>query len=85
MKKKERYGRRVNKEFAYTPTKSIDLEPMYDDIGELKFIRFDSIAYGSFLNVKARGLGEKNEYFNALMQLTLRNEIFVFNLDVNED
>ena len=40
---------------------------MYDDIGELKFIRFDSIAYGSFLNVKARGLGEKNEYFNALI------------------
>ena len=85
MKKKETYGRRVKKEFFDTSTKSIDLEPMYDDIGELKFIKFDSIAYGSFLNVKARGLGEKNEYFNALMQLTLRNEIFVFNLDVNED
>ena len=40
---------------------------MYEDMTELKFIRFDSVAYGSFLNVKARGLGEKNEYFSALL------------------
>lgn len=58
---------------------------MSDDVGELKFVRFDSIPFGSFLNIKARGLGEKNEYYNDLLQITLRNEIFVFNLDVGED
>ena len=41
--------------------------------------------FGSFLNVKARGLGDRNEYFNELLQITLRNEIFVFNLDVKSD
>ena len=55
---------------------------MSDDVGELKFVRFDSIPFGSFLNIKARGLGEKNEYYNDLLQITLRNEIFVFNLDL---
>ena len=51
---------------------------MYEDMTQLKFIRFDSVAYGSFLNVKARGLGEKNEYFSSLLQITLQNEIFIF-------
>ena len=67
MKRKELLRNRIEKEFIDTPTKSIDLKPMYEDITELKFIRFDSVAYGSFLNVKARGLGAKNEYFSALL------------------
>ena len=67
MNRNEFYRNRIEKEFIHTPTKSIDLEPMYEDMTELKFIRFDSVAYGSFLNVKARGLGEKNEYFSALL------------------
>ena len=58
---------------------------MFDDVAELKFIRFDSIPFGSFLNIKARGLGEKNEYFEDLLQITLRDEIFVFDLDVKQE
>ena len=58
---------------------------MYEDASELQFVRFESVPFGSFLNVKARGLGDRNEYFNELLQITLRNEIFVFNLDVKSD
>ena len=58
---------------------------MYEDAAELQFVRFESVPFGSFLNVKARGLGDRNEYFNELLQITLRNEIFVFNLDVKSD
>ena len=58
---------------------------MFSEINDKKYVRFDSIPFGSFLNIKARGLGEKNEYYNDLLQITLRNEIFVFNLDVGED
>ena len=37
------------------------------------------------MNIKARGLGDKNEYFSDLLQLTLRNEMYVFNLDVSKN
>ena len=58
---------------------------MHEDITELKFVRFDSVPFGSFLNVKARGMGERNAYFNELLQITLRNGMFVFNLDVRDE
>ena len=60
-------------------TRSIDLTPMITESADKKFVRFDSIPHGSFLNVKTRSV--KNEYYTDLLQLPLRNEIFVFDLN----
>ena len=57
---------------------------MFSEINDKKYVRFDSIPFGSFLNIKARGLGNRNEYYTDLLQITLRNEIFVFDLNDSE-
>ena len=54
---------------------------MFADSFDKKYVRFDSLPYGSFLNIKARGLGNKNEYYTSLVQITLRNEMYVFDLE----
>ena len=61
--------------------KSINLSPMFSESVEKRYVRFDSLPFGSFLNIKARGLGLKNEYYTSLLQITLRNEMYVFDLD----
>ena len=68
-----------------TTQKSINLGPMFSEPNDKKYVRFDSLHFGSFLNIKARGLGTKDEYYTSLLQITLRNEIYVFDLDTVDD
>ena len=63
--------------------KSIDLSPMLNEPNDKKFVRFDSLPYGSFLNIKSKGLKTEDEYYNSLVQITLRNEMYVFNLETD--
>ena len=57
---------------------------MFTEPQDKKYVRFDSLPFGSFLNIKARGLGNKNEYYTSLVQITLRNEMYVFDLETED-
>ena len=75
----EKQDQEMRRYYPDKETRSIDLAPMIAESTDKKFVRFDSIPYGSFLNIKTRSL--RNEYYTDLLQLTLRNEIFVFDLN----
>ena len=49
------------------------------------YVTFDRIPLSSFLTVKSRGIGQKSKYFKNLLQVTLRNEAYIFALDEELD
>ena len=57
----------MERHYSQKPTRSINLGPMFYEINDKKYVRFDSIPFGSFLNIKARGLGNRNEYYTDLL------------------
>ena len=63
------------------PTRFISLDTILPEETDKKYVTFSRIPTSSFLTVKAHGIGMKSEYYKNLLQVTMRNETFIYDLE----